>query len=480
MGSVWVREFTGGLDSRRLPETSPGGTLVRLRDAHINKGGEIEQRAIFEKVHSLPTGDTKGLAATKNGLTVFGHQDTPAGIPASLTYQKLQHPSGEALRELRAAELFKGKLQTIAVFEDDSRYMFHDGSRVTDPNAPPTLADSGTPRALLTSGSKMFVASGPNLFFSAVGDSTIFDPDHATPGAGFIVMSTHAQAASELTGLGIYSDFVAVFADSVILTWYVDPDPSLSRKSQVLNNTGAIAPRSITQFGDGDIFYLDQSGVRSLRARDSSNSAATTDIGSPVDEIVVDHLIGIGSDDASKAIGLIEPRTGRFWLAVKDRIFVFSYFTGSKVSAWSEYYPGFDIDEMVVHDGKVWLRSGDDIYVYGGQEPRPKYSADVQAEVWLPFLDATEPWRSKGIEGVDAAVRGTWEFDLALDPADEDQKIHVARFDKTTFSHKSIGAMAEATHFSPRLKSLAPPDESTPAKLSSVVVHFDRDQEDDA
>ena len=45
MGTIWIREFTGGLDARRLPETTPGGVLIKGIDGHINRGGEFEQRA---------------------------------------------------------------------------------------------------------------------------------------------------------------------------------------------------------------------------------------------------------------------------------------------------------------------------------------------------------------------------------------------------------------------------------------------------
>ncbi|MDV2964526.1 hypothetical protein RZ532_00940 [Nitratireductor aquimarinus] len=479
MGNVWVREFTGGLDARRLPETSPGGTLMRLRDAHINRGGEIEQRAIFEKVYDLPEGETHGLAATKDGLVVFGHQGvTSTPVPAGVAYQALAHPNGEAMRDVQFTELFRGKLQVIAEYEDDKFFMFFDGARVTDTDAPPNKADSGEPKSLLTTASKMFVASGPNMFFSAVGDSTDFG-EGAGAGSGFIVMSTHAQGADELTGLGLYNDYVAVFARRVILVWYVDPDPALSRKAQVLNNTGAIASRSITQFGDGDVFYLDRSGIRSLRARDSSNSAATTDIGSPVDPLVTEKIVEIGDAGAAKAIGLIEPRDGRFWQIVGDRIYVFSYFSSSKVSAWSEYLPGFTIDAAVVWDSKVWVRSGDEIWVYGGVGDKYRYSEDVPAEVWLPYLDADEPFRAKNIEGVDAAVRGTWEFRLAMDLSNHDASDLVARIDHTTFSDLGINTVGETTHFSPRLRATAPESEFKPAILSSVVVHFDRDKEED-
>ena len=77
MGTIWVREFTGGLDARRLPETSAGGTLIRAKDCHINRGGEVEQRADFLKLYSAPLNATVGLAADRNGLVVFKVAQVP-------------------------------------------------------------------------------------------------------------------------------------------------------------------------------------------------------------------------------------------------------------------------------------------------------------------------------------------------------------------------------------------------------------------
>lgn len=479
MGTIWIREFTGGLDLRRLAEASPGGTLIRARDGHITRGGEFQQRADFVEVYTLPAGQTRGLAATPDGLVVFGHQTEPGGIPAGVTYQRLQHPSGEALATVPYATLFRGKVQAIGEYTDDSRYQFFDGTLVSDVNGPPYASGSGAPAALLTQGQKMYVAAGPNLFFSAVADSTDFGAGVGT-GEGFIVMSTHAEGSEELTGLARYDEYTAVFARRVIQTWYLDPDPGLSRQAQVLNNTGAIAGRSITQFGDGDVFYLDRSGIRSLRARDSSNSAATTDIGSPIDPDVVDRILTLGDAEAARAIGVIEPRDGRFWLAIRDRIYVFSYFTASKVSAWSEYLPGFAVDDMIVWDDRVWLRSGDTIYVYGGTGDAFRYSADVQAEAWMPYLDANVPFREKMLTGVDAAARGVWEVRVGMDPNNHDATDLVARVDRTTYGIERIRAAGQFNHISLRFKALAPVSAAEPAVLSAAVVHFERDAEEDS
>lgn len=479
MATIWVREFTGGLDVRRIAETSPGGTLIRARDCHINRGGEIEQRADFVTAYSLPPGLTKGLAQTPTGLVVFGHQATPSGIPAGVTYQRLQHPSGEALERIVDFTLYNGKLHVIGEFADGSRWMFYDGTIINDVDAPPTKADSGRPSALLTHIEKVFVGSGPNLFFSAVGDSE----DFGGTGAGFVVMSTHADGSEELTGLSRYDQFVAVFSRRTTQIWYFDPDPNLTRQAQVLNNTGAIAPRSITQFGDGDVFYLDRSGVRSLRARNSSNSAATTDIGSPIDGLINALTEEIGGANVARAIGLIEPRSGNFWLAIRDRIFVFSYYPENQVSAWSEYRPGFVVEDMLTWGDRTWLRSGDTIYAYGGFTSGCciwSYSEDVQAEAWLPYLDGDQPFRLKHLTGVDVAVRGTWEVRVALDPNNLAVSDLVARVDQTTYPLERVPYEASGNLLSFRFKALAPPAPNRPAVMSSAVFHFARDATEDS
>ena len=477
MGTIWVREFTGGLDARKLPESSPGGTLIRARDCHINRGGAIEQRAVFEEVYTLPAGETTGLAATPDGLYVFGHQPTSA-VPTGVTYQRLPHPTAQSLETVTHTTLYRGKIAVAAEFADGSHYAFYDGTRITDANAPPNLANSGDPVVLLTAEQKLHIAAGPNLFFSAVTDPMDFGAG-AGAGDGFIAMSTHADGAEQLTALARYDQFLAVFSRRVIQIWYLDPDPDLLRQSQVLNNTGSISARSVTQFGDGDVFYLDRSGIRSLRARDSSNSAATTDIGSAIDPLL-GPIISDNIAQAERAIGLIEPRDGRFWMAVGDTIYVFSYFSSSRVSAWSEYKPGFTVDDMVVWNDRVWLRSGDTIYVYGGTGDEYAYSADVEAEAWMPYLDADQPFREKHVKGVDAALRGTWEIWLALDPNNHAASDLVTRLDRTTFGLGMIPAEGQGNHISLRFKALAPASATEPAVLSSVVLHHDKDDKEDS
>jgi hypothetical protein len=699
MGKVWIRELTGGLDTRRMQETTAGGVLIKASNGHISRGGEFEKRAAFVPEYTLPAG-TVGMAEGANGIYVFGHTAAPGGIPAGVTYQRLRHSDGTtALARILATDLYASKLYVVGEFADGSIFHFYDGVRITnwydgrarasfrvtgggvspaisavgsfdvtggtnDPantitavsvsgvnlisapvqhtgsnnttatavaaainshtstpdytaiasgakviitavtpgtaangrvvtttrtgdfavgnlvdmsggaasvtsqltnlqvdgvsviSAPVLWATSNEDTAaaiasainsyasspeytatsvgdrvnivagitgtaangravtftlangftvsppsglamangavtpsgsyqpgssVKTAGSKMYSTSGSVLHFSGVQQPTKWTTDNV--GAGFIDMAAETSGAEQLQALGIYQNNLAVFAERAIIIEYIDPDPTLNRKIQVLNNTGTLAPRSIAQFGDNDLFYLDASGLRSLRARDSSNAAATTDIGVPVDTLVIAKTAELTATELQRVFGIIEPRDGRFWLVMKDTIFVFSFFNGAKVSAWSTYTPSivvddedvpFDVEEVAVYRRRVYLRSGNTIYVYGGLSADVEYDTS-EAEAWLPYLDANDPSRNKTFTGIDAALEGEWTVSVALSPTNPDVEDEVARVSETTFNHRRIPGIGEASHLSLRFRSRF----NGPARLSSAVIHYEGSQIED-
>lgn len=693
MGVIWIRELKAGLDTRRLPVTSPGGVLIEAVNGHISRGGEFEQRAAFVPAYTLPA-NTTGLVATRDRLIVFGSGPMPSGLPAGITYQRLQHPGGLPLVRVLSEDLYASKVYAVGQFSDDSIFHFYDGVLVPDwfdgkarasfrvvdgstspatkatgsfqitngTNSPgtnripavvvdgvtitggsvdhtgsnnttatavaasingftstpdytaaasgavvtitaavtgpaangklvnpqtagnvsvlnvqnmsggedemiarledlkingvsiingpvawttsntatatvvanaidafvsppdytadsagdlvsivavtpgtmtngygvtfvvsggfaieaqgsstsPTLTmqggvDSDTgfiPGAFVrTVGSKMYSTSGSNLHFSGIQAPTKWQTN--TVGAGFIDMASETSGAENLTALARYQNYVAVFAEDVIIIEYVDPDPELNKQAQVLVNTGTRSPRSVTQFGDTDIFYLNESGLRSLRARDSSNAAATEDIGIPVDTLISLAIQDLSTAERRQIIGIIEPRDGRFWLAIKDQIFVFSYFPGSETSAWSIYRPSwqgveFEVENMVSQNRRLFVRSGNTIYAYGGLGAALQYD-DTPAIARIPYLNGDTPTKEKNFTGVDAALDGVWEVYLGMDPNNLDALDKVAVFDQTTFDQGRIGALGNATHMSLRMVSKG----VGPHKIGSLVVHFE-------
>lgn len=575
MGTLWIKEFTGGLDARRMRETTSGGVLVTAKDGHINSGGEFEKRLAFVPLFDAGgVSGTIGLAATRTGLTVFGSDETPA-LPVGISYQRLQHPTAPetlSLVDVPSWDLYAGLIYAVGVFSDGSIHHFYDGVNVDDwfdgraravfrvtagtgssqltqifvggvaiMGSAVTWSTDNETTAGLVAAEIASASSSPEYTAIAVNDAVVILADEAgtdgngkvvsftlatgfgvTPetdlamsggadlgegtyqpgtfvrtidakmnslsssnwhfsgiaapdkwttdatGAGFIDVSTYASGAELLTTIAQYQNFAAVFSQSNISVWFIDPDPALYRKTQLLRNTGTVSPLSVTEFGDADLFYLDESGVRSLRARDSSNAASASDLGVPVDPLVRAAVAGLTDTERVRISGLIELSNGRFWLCVKNKIFVYSFFQGVNVRAWSTYEQDFDIERTVVHDRKVYVRdTAGTIHVYGGLSSTAEYD-DTQAVARTPFLDAEEPTVKKTLTGFDMACEGVWDVWAHFDPTNPDAKDRIARVSETTFG-QAIPAQGEWTHISITFESVG----DGAAKVSSFIAKYE-------
>ncbi|AUQ95949.1 hypothetical protein PhaeoP66_03207 [Phaeobacter inhibens] len=698
MGTIWIKEMTGGLDTRRLPETTPGGVLIKAQDGHITRGGEFEQRAAFVSEYQLPEG-THGLAYDRGGLVVFGTDNPPAGLPVGVAYQRLQNPddSSTQIDRVLSHDLYDKKLYVSVLYVDGSVHHFYDGTVVDDwydgraraqfsvlggaadpaqaaastfrvtggsiggsgsvdnvaangvsitanavahtgdnaataaaiaaeitsaastPEytatsdgdevtvyAPPGVAGNGRTLSLAISGD--FAHTAPSLFLGGsdeatseltaltingvaaitapvewqgtpestaiaiaaaindavsgpeyeatasgtevnviadaagaaqnghsvdlvIGNGLVVSPssglemaggadsDAFTPGpfvktvstkmyavadgllhfsgiqlptqwttdaigAGFINQTVEDSKADDLKALARYQGQLAVFAKDVTLIWYIDPDPTLNNLSQILAETGTKHPKSVTQFGDSDVFYLDASGLRSLRARDSSNAAATTDIGVPIDGLVTAKARDLVGQE-HLVCGLINPLDKRFWLVMRDEIFVFSFYENAKVSAWSTYKTSttaegeasvpFDVDTAVVFAGRPHLRARNTIYVYGGVGDSIAYDA-TEAEGWLPYLDANKPTAAKNWDGIDVALSGLWEISVAAEPTEIEAASVVARCSETTFNAGRLPYSHSSSHASLRFKSKGAGE--GPAVFSAAVIHYKGDDDE--
>lgn len=477
MGTIWIRDFKGGLDTRRLPETSPGGTLIRATDCHLTSGGQIEQRADFVPLWSAPLASCVGLATNGFEIVIFGHAaDAPAGKPADWKYTQLAHPAGEQLLAVPSWNSFGSELAVTTLYGNGDRYLFLDGTRVTDVNAPPQAAGNPKPRAVLTLKSKLTVGAGSIVFFSKVKDGDNFTDD---PGPGFVDMGFEVGVDAEVRALAKYEAYCAVFFPDSIMIWLFVTDPDDSSPIQTLGATGTFSARTVVPFRDGDVLYYDKTGIRSLRARDSSKSAMTVDIGSPIDTLTQAAYAAADAMTLEVACGIVEPLSGRPWIAIGEQIFVLSHFPETKVTAWTVYEPGFRVDAMAVFNNRVYLRSGVDFYVYGSESGPFAYSDDVQPEAWLPYLDANVPATEKHLGGVDVACRGTWEIRAGFDPENLAASDLLARVVGSTYWKPKIGAMGGGTHVGLRFKALAPVSATEPAVLSSALIYHDLDDQED-
>ena len=331
-----------------------------------------------------------------------------------------------------------------------------------------TRVSNTTPVCALTYKTKAHVSSGSSLFFSGVNQPTKWG--EGATGAGFINMSNNSSGNEVLTALALYQGNLAAFARRSVQIWSIDPDPANNRQGQVLSNTGTVSANSVVSVGDIDVFYLSDSGVRSLRARDSSNSAVVNDVGTPIDNLILTDLEPLTDSQKRACCAVIEPIDGRYWIAIGSRVYVYSYFPNSSVAAWSIYEPGFAITKFTTKDGRVYARGGDVVYLYGGATGSEYDSSEV--EVILPYLDGGKPAHQKALNGLDMTVQGSWQVHIGMDPIAPNARDNCGTITQPTFSLGRIMATGTGTHVGIRLVN----NSAGYARIANIIAHFEANE----
>ena len=331
------------------------------------------------------------------------------------------------------------------------------------------------PRAekLLPFKTKMYAAKGSVANFSAANNVMVWnrdDIDVALAGMGFINAASQDEGSQDINGMGIYSGELAFFNENSIQTWNVAADPTENVYLQTLDNTGTTAGKSIIRYGNNDLFYLDRvTGIRSIRARDASNAPFVNDVGTAIDTIVQEHLDTLLDTQIAAACGAIEPRDGRYMLAVDDRIYVFSYFPASKVNAWSFYSPGFAVTAFARIKMAFYVRAGDNIYAYGDESGSVYPDAgETPARILTPFHSVKTPATQKKITGFDIGCANAWECNFLYDLKNPTLKHRIGTFSKPTYSDPSNKAGLSASHIAVEAVCSA----AGRAVLASMAIHY--------
>jgi hypothetical protein len=328
---------------------------------------------------------------------------------------------------------------------------------------------AGTGRTALTFGDKIYSTTLSAVYFSGfAGSPPLPDPTQwDTTGSGFINISTQLGGSDTLTALGVYQDLLGIFSEQSAQIWSVDADPDLNQKIQVLPNIGTDAHRSVVSFGDIDLFLKSSFGIRSLRARQGTNLASAQDVGTPIDEDVVNYQLSVSEDTRTRSVGVIEPLSGRYWLAIGSRIYVFSHYPGSKVAAWSTYEAPGPVSDLVVSGSRVYARVDDTIYQYGGSNGTTYDSTQVEVE--LPFLDFGFPATTKTLHSMDIGCEGTWEVYLRPDPNNTLLEEPMGTITASTYGLQGgFPIDRTSTHFGLRFKSVG----AAYARIGNIVLHY--------
>lgn len=299
---------------------------------------------------------------------------------------------------------------------------------------------SATGTSAFVSTKRIFSTAGALLEWPVLNTFTDWHTGSGTSsGTGFINVSNDAEGTERLVGCGRYISNMAVMSRRNTRIYTLSADATQIALWQPLDNTGSMAARAILQYGD-DLFYLDETGIRSLRVRVGSvtSYAYVNDIGVAIDPFVRAQLDGLTSAVFGRAVAVVEPREGRFMLALGPYVYVLSYFPGSNISAWTYLNPGFSISDFARSYNLLYARSGDTVYLYGGAQGTTYPNAgEMVASVALPFVSSNPPGRML-LESYDQAAVGEWLVTACVDPDDETKTIDIGTLDHITYGQEDI------------------------------------------
>lgn len=224
--------------------------------------------------------------------------------------------------------------------------------------------------------------------------------------AGFLATGIQAQGSTDVTALGQFSRTkMVVFTIDGIQVWNVDPNPALNSLDNIIPNIGTRYAKSPLGFS-GDIFFLSESGFRSLTVSQLTDNFNDVDIGSSIDSLIKDSIL-VNDDPQS----IFYSGLGQFWSINKTDIWVYSFSRTSKLSAWSRFNINVIADSHAVLNGELYIRNGNDVFIVD----RKVFSDDGMVPtvtVEFPFLDFKAPGVLKQLFAVDSIGAGNATLQL--------------------------------------------------------------------
>lgn len=242
--------------------------------------------------------------------------------------------------------------------------------------------------------------------------------------AGYLPFGLQTYGSNPVAAMGLYRSNLVPFNAEGFQMWQVDTDPANTSLLDALpvatTYNKALAPVA------NDLLFLSSQGVRSIGIAASSTNLQAGDVGMPID-VLVKAAMG---DTVDEPRATFLPALGQYWLAINagDRtsctVFVYTLNQIGQVGKWSRYLFPFPIDDFMIMDEDLYLRSGDDVLCYddavavdfaGDSERERAFPGAVQYQ-WLDF---GKPGVPKQVVGFDLVGSGNPTFALGYDQSNE-------------------------------------------------------------
>lgn len=468
MGQITFDRFDLGIDLRKGASVSDANRLRDMKNAYVTTGLATEKRPGLTKVTELTPG-TVGLSTAFGYFVTFyerphGDVSTIAHTDPRFLASKLVRPVGSVLpplTDINFVDVFNGAMYVSAAHGSPAVSAHHYLDNGTDTY----VADANCPHtaAVIKLASKIFAVG------AGIGDvvrycKTGAPRDWTTANdAGFLPTGLNSRGDRKTNALGTYQKKLVALSKDGAQVWVVDPDPTLMKLDDAVENVGTSFPRTVANVA-GDLHFLSDYGFRSITTLQLTSNLADVDVGSPIDSLVRPETKVPGV--APKSFYFYG--TGQYICAIGNRLFVYSISRTSKIAAWSQYFLPMPVDAFTELGQELYIRSGNSVYKL---DPAAHTDDGTQFEVLidLPYMDFKKPGAEKQITGVDVVIEGRCEFSIGFDVRDPDAFTPPVRVRGNTRPGGTIPVECVGTEFALRFRNY----DNKPFRLDAVTVYYD-------
>lgn len=457
---ITFSNFGKGKDLRKAPSVAEPGRLRQLKNGYITKGKAIKKRPPFDLYTQIEPG-TVGLVSGNGVLNTFYEDTTVSHADALLTANKVDHGSvATECSKIHFGDMYDGYLYVVVEYlNGDIKHHYIDGSsptRITDVNCPNT-------KSVIKMEEKFFAVGSGVVRFSTTGsprDWTTSDD------AGFIATGRQQRGQENPIGLGQFqkSGLVVFHSDGAQL-WNVDPDPNLMVYQQPLSGSQTRYHRAIAPLFS-DLFFLSDTGFRSISESVVSDGEQEIDIGSAIDPEIEALL-----DGTEDPISFFWQKAGQFWCLIGSSAYVYTFSRTAKISAWSVYTFPWTPTDAAVLDGELYLRAGDNIYKANRDATDFRDNGEnYEMEAQLAFVDGKSPGIEKYWNGLDAVISaGSGAVSFKWNPNDETLETDSVTLSGDTSQDELTDVEVTSPNISPVIRDSSQND----FQLDQLTLYYD-------
>ena len=439
MPSMSFQDFRSGVDRRKSQQIVDQRGLYDCKNAFVNNGFAIKKRSGIDKLtpSGTPlTANSKGLFEFDETLFVVSNatsaNQTLTGYGVGVGY-----PIGTALKTLAAPNPSNGSDLVSRVWQflifNNAIYMVveyasgtirhHYGTAaqfIAGTNVAITDTNCPNGKSAVVHDSKIYAVEPESdnpayVKYSATEDPTNWSKVKDSSGLLGIPAGLEAMGNEHVVAVTSYRGFLAVFMQNSIQLWKTHPNPGLIELDTTVDNAFIEYQNSMAPINE-DVFYLNSSGIHSIGQKLYTDTMGTSDVGSPIGDLVKSALNTYSSAEP-KAI--FYPGENQYIIVIGKDMFVFTHSKSVDLKAWTRYTIPDTVLDIVSYRNYLFIRGIDStistpnefVYSFNPSSYQDTWLTDtftpISVEILSSYNSLGQAGTWKQVYGSDVMFEGT-------------------------------------------------------------------------